>query len=324
MRILKLALLPILLAMLPTVPPWSMPASAYTPAVDAAAGAFLIAHRGASAYAPEHTIAAYQLAMDQGADYVEQDLTLTKDGALICLHDDTLERTTDVEARFPDRAVTETAANGQPVKRWYANDFTLAEIKTLDAGSWFDVRFAGARIVTLDEAIALTKGKVGIFPELKSPGRLNTRGGVDVERAVADRLTTHGLVGMQVKGRPAVYLQSFEEKSVRRLAEILPAVPRTFLVGDPKGAERWLTPDGLREVKTFATAVSPSRPLIEARPALVADAHAAGLAVVPWTFRQPRGTGAPERDAAVAAMRRFIIDLKVDGLFTDNPDLFPR
>ena len=285
---------------------------------------FLVAHRGASGYAPEHTIAAYTLALEQGADYVEQDLTLTSDGVLVCLHDDTLERTTDVEARFPDRAVTETDADGHPVKRWYANDFTLAEIETLDAGSWFDPRFAGARIATLEAAIALTKGKVGIFPELKSPARLNARGGVDVERAVADLLTRHGLVGAQVKGRPAVYLQSFEEKSVRRLAEILPAVPRTFLIGDPKGAAKWLTPDGLREVKTFATAISPARALIEARPALVADAHAAGLAVVPYTFRQARGTGAPEREAAVGAMRRFVFELKVDGLFTDNPDLFPR
>jgi len=316
--------LPIVLAMLPLALPWSTSMSTAAPPPDAAAGAFLVAHRGASAYAPEHTLAAYRLAMEQGADYVEQDLTLTKDGVLLCLHDDTLERTTDVEARFPDRAVTETDADGHPVKRWYANDFTLAEIETLDAGSWFDPRFAGARIVTLEAAIALTKGKVGIFPELKSPARLNARGGVDVERAVADLLTRHGLVGAQVKGRPAVYLQSFEEKSVRRLAEILPAVPRTFLIGDPKGAAKWLTPDGLREVKTFATAISPARALIEARPALVADAHAAGLAVVPYTFRQARGTGAPEREAAVGAMRRFVFELKVDGLFIDNPDLFPR
>src|SRR5215217_6263704 len=79
---------------------------------------FLVAHRGASGYAPEHTIEAYTLALEQGADYVEQDLTLTKDGVLVCLHDDTLERTTDVETRFPDRAVVERGADGQPVKRW--------------------------------------------------------------------------------------------------------------------------------------------------------------------------------------------------------------
>jgi glycerophosphoryl diester phosphodiesterase len=284
---------------------------------------FVIAHRGASAYAPEHTRAAYQLALEQGADYVEQDLTLTKDGVLICLHDDTLERTTDVETRFPDRAVTETGRDGQPVQRWYANDFTLAEIRTLDAGSWFDAGFANARIATFEEAIELVRGRAGIFPELKSPARLNARG-VDVEQAVADVLKKHGLVGATVNGLPAVYLQSFEEKSVRRLAELLPGVPRTLLVGDAAGAARWLTPDGLREAKTFATAIGPARQLVERTPSLVADAHTAGLAVVAWTFRQPRGTGRAERDAAIAAMRRFAVELRVDGLFTDNPDLFPR
>ncbi len=285
--------------------------------------AFLVAHRGASAYAPEHTLAAYTLALEQGADYVEQDLTLTKDGVLVCLHDDTLERTTDVETRFPDRATSETGPGGQPVPRWYANDFTLAELRTLDAGSWFDARFAGARIPTFEEAILLVKGRAGIFPELKSPARLNARG-VDVEQAVADVLRRHGLVDAQVKGRPAVYLQSFEEMSVRRLATLLPSVPRTMLVGDAAGAARWLSADGLREARTFATAVGPARRWIDARPALVADAHAAGLAVVPYTFRAARTADAAGRDTAAADMRRFVRDHRVDGLFTDNPDLFPR
>ena len=283
---------------------------------------FLVAHRGASGYAPEHTIAAYTLALEQGADYVEQDLTITSDGVLVCLHDDTLERTTDVETRFPDRAVVENGAGSQPVKRWYANDFTLAELKTLDAGAWFDARFTGARIPTFEEAITLVKGKAGIFPELKSPARLNARG-VDVEQTVTDVLRKHGLTDAQVKGLPAAYLQSFEEKSVRRLAVLLPAVPRTLLMG-VKEADRWTTPDGLREAKTFATAIGPARQVIDARPALVAEAHAAGLAVVPYTFRTARGADATGRDAARADMRRFLVDSRVDGLFTDEPDLFPR
>jgi len=282
----------------------------------------LIGHRGASGYAPEHTVPAYKLAMEQRVDFVEPDLAVSKDNVLVCLHDDTLERTTDVETRFPDRAVAETGADGQPRKRWYANDFTLAELKTLDAGSWFDARFAGARIVTFEEAIALVQGKAGLFPELKSPARLNARG-VDVEQAVADMLRTHGLADAQVKGLPAVYLQSFEDKSVRRLATLLPAVPRTLLIG-AKEAPRWLTADGLREAKTFATAISPARQLIEARPAIVAAAHAAGLAVVPYTFRPGPGSGDAGREAARADMRRFLVDYRVDGLFTDTPDLFPR
>jgi glycerophosphoryl diester phosphodiesterase len=287
-----------------------------------ATGPFLVAHRGASAYAPEHTLEAYRLALEQGADYVEQDLTLTSDGVLVCLHDETLERTTDVEARFPDRAVEERGRDGRPVKRWYANDFTLAEVKSLDAGSWFDARFAAARIPTFEEAIALVKGRAAIFPELKSPARLNARG-VDVEQAVADVLRKHGLIDARIKGRPAVYLQSFEEKSVRRLATLLPSVPRTLLVGAADAA-RWLTADGLGEATRFATAVGPARALIDARPALVAEAHAVGLAVVPYTFRAARDGGEAARETARADMRRFLVDHRVDGLFTDNPDLFPR
>src|SRR5205085_11649127 len=100
----------------------------------------LIAHRGASGYAPEHTLAAYQLAMDQGADFIEQDLGVTKDGVLVCLHDDTLERTTDVEEVFPDRFTMDARSNR---KQWLIADFTLAELKRLDSGSWFDRKFAG-------------------------------------------------------------------------------------------------------------------------------------------------------------------------------------
>ncbi|HVJ82224.1 MAG TPA: glycerophosphodiester phosphodiesterase family protein, partial [Planctomycetia bacterium] len=114
----------------------------------------LIAHRGASAYAPEHTLVAYELAIRQGADFVEPDLQMTKDGELVCLHDATLERTTDVEAVFPDRA---KEAKGKKI--WPAADFTLAEIKRLDAGSWKDAKFAGARVPTLREMIGAVKGR---------------------------------------------------------------------------------------------------------------------------------------------------------------------
>src|SRR5687767_7633355 len=128
----------------------------------------VVAHRGASAYAPEHTLAAYRLALEQGADFVEQDLAVTKDGILICLHDPTLERTTNVEELFPDRSSMVTW-EGKTARSWLANDLTLAEIRRLDAGSWFDRKFAGERIPTFDEAVALIKGKAGMFPELKTP-----------------------------------------------------------------------------------------------------------------------------------------------------------
>src|SRR5438552_1953802 len=116
----------------------------------------LIAHRGASGYAPEHTSAAYKLAIEQQADFVEPDLAVSKDNVLICLHDDTLERTTDIAKVFPDRASSgreglEGRERQDARKRWLANDFTLAEIKRLDAGSWFDPKFAGERILSFEE-----------------------------------------------------------------------------------------------------------------------------------------------------------------------------
>ena len=101
----------------------------------------LIAHRGASGYAPEHTAAAYKLAIEQGADFVEQDLQVTKDGVLICLHDPDLARTTNVAEVFPDRAmIRDPEETGKPKRGWYTVDFSLAEIKSLDAGSWRETK----------------------------------------------------------------------------------------------------------------------------------------------------------------------------------------
>jgi glycerophosphoryl diester phosphodiesterase len=97
----------------------------------------LVAHRGASAYAPEHTLEFYQLALGQGADFVEQDLQITRDGVLVCLHDLTLERTTNVKEIFSKR-FREELVGGAPARRWYVSDFSLKELKQLDAGSWFD------------------------------------------------------------------------------------------------------------------------------------------------------------------------------------------
>lgn len=303
---------------------------------------FSIAHRGASAYAPEHTIDAYRLAIQQGADYVEPDLCITKDNVLVVSHDPSLERTTNVEEIFPDR-FTPVTREGKTTKHWFIEDFTLAEIKRLDNGAWFDAKFAGRRVLTFQEAIDFVKGKAGLFPELKTPGRVRAKG-FDVERAVAEILTKNGLVGATFKGRPAVHLQVFEEDSLKRLTTVLPSVPRSFLIGSREVAARWLTAAGLKEATAFATGVAPSKNLIDEDPALVARAHAAGLTVVPYTFmmrpaQDPYPDAPPEyramidlamkglpteRAALTADMRKFIVTHKVDGLFTDNPDLFPR
>src|SRR5262245_17583566 len=123
----------------------------------------LIAHRGASGEAPEHTLVAYELAQKYGADFVEPDLQMTKDGVLVCLRDTSLERTTNVAQVFPSRSVE---AKGK--KTWPVAEFTLEEIQRLDAGSWKDPKFAGAEVPTFQQMIDMVKGKAGIIPETKA------------------------------------------------------------------------------------------------------------------------------------------------------------
>src|SRR6267142_6845902 len=152
----------------------------------------LIAHRGASAYAPENTLSAYRLAIAEGADFVEQDLQITRDGVLVCLHDLTLERTTNVKEVFPTR-FHEEPVDGKPMRHWYVSDFTLREIKQLDAGSWFDVKFKGTRVPTFQEAIDLVRGKAGLYPETKAP-EVYGRRGFDMEKLLIDELKKNRLI----------------------------------------------------------------------------------------------------------------------------------
>ena len=210
----------------------------------------LIAHRGASAYAPEHTIAAYTRALEQGADFVEQDLAVTKDGVLVCIHDLTLERTTNVEDVFPHRFSADVPAaaatpdrSGESGHRWLVNDFTLEEIKRLDAGSWFGPAFAGATIPTFQEAIDLVHGKAGMYPELKDPEFYRKRG-VRPDVLLAAALKRNGLVA---NPKTPIIIQSFDDTTLKQLARDLPQVPRVFLV-DPQGAARVESADKLKEI----------------------------------------------------------------------------
>jgi glycerophosphoryl diester phosphodiesterase len=275
----------------------------------------LVAHRGASAYAPEHTLDAYRLAIEQGADFVEQDLAVTRDGVLVCIHDLTLDRTTNVEEIFPARFV-EDKSGSAPVKRWLVGDFTLAEIKQLDAGSWFNPKFAGARIPTFQEAIDLVKGKAGLYPELKDPAFYRERG-VSPETLLATILKTNGLIDDQ---KTPVIIQSFDESTIKLLAKDLPKVQRVWLV-EPANASRLDTAEKLKEIAGWATGIGPNKAIIAGRTEVVAWAHAAGLTVTPWTFRSSNtGKFASVRDE----MSAFLYEHGVDALFTDNPDQFPR
>lgn len=284
--------------------------------VQPGTGRINVAHRGASAHAPEHTAPAYRLAIEQGADYVEQDLALTRDGVLVSIHDPTLERTTNVEELFPDRYTTD--AKGQ--KRWDVADFTLAEIKRLDAGSWFGPAFEGERILTWDEAVNVVAGRAGLYPEMKTPEVYRARGN-NIVSVFADAIRTRGLdIETPIRGRAPLVLQSFDEQALREAARLLPTIPRTLLIGS--AAEQWLSSaDRVRAIAAFATGIGPDKRLIAARPESVRWAHEAGLTVTPYTFRSA-DTGA--FTDVTAEMEHFLYTLGVDALFTDNPDRFPR
>jgi len=276
----------------------------------------LVAHRGASAYAPEHTLVAYQLAIEQGADFVEQDLAVTRDGVLICLHDASLERTTNVEELFPGRVSTQTI-EGRTRKAWLANDFTLAEIKQLDAGSWFDKKFAGEKIPTFDEAIAAIRGKAGIFPELKTPEIYAGRD-VKFEELVAAALDKNGLRGPKADPRTPVILQTFGQSSARRLAEIKIGVPVALLLGSAEGFQ---TAEQIKAWKGIVQGFGPAKQIVLKNPDFVKWAHAEGMTVTPYTFRSAdTGTFTD----VTAEMSHYLYTLGVDAVFTDNPDKFPR
>jgi len=278
----------------------------------------VVAHRGASAYAPEHTAAAYKLAIEMGADFVEQDLAVTKDGVLICLHDASLERTTNVEQLFPDRAVS-ISLEGKTRRAWVANDFTLAEIKRLDAGSWFDKKFAAEKILTFDEAVAIVRGKAGMFPELKTPEIYEGRN-VDFEKLVADALDKHGLRGPKADPKTPIILQTFGQSSARQLAQIKIGVPVVLLLGDDEGFK---TAAQIKAWKGIVQGFGPTKTIVLNNPDFVKWAHAEGMSVTPYTFRQSDTGKSGYKDVA-DEMAHYLYKLDVDALFTDNPDKFPR
>ncbi|MCS7078461.1 MAG: glycerophosphodiester phosphodiesterase [Chloracidobacterium sp.] len=277
-----------------------------------------IAHRGASAYAPEHTLAAYRLALEQGADYVEPDLQLTKDGVLVCLHDATLERTTNVRKVYPDRGRTETVG-GQSRQVWRVADFTLEEIKRLDAGAWFGPQFAGERVPTFQEMIDVVRGKAGIYPEMKHPARYAALG-FDMPKALLDVLKSNGLDRPGADPQTPVVIQSFDADSLRRLRRLGCRLPLVFLIDDEAPGD-WISPDGMRRIRRFADGVGPSKHIVAKTPEVVRWARAAGLSVTLYTFKSNATGNFPDVEAE---MRHFLYNLGVDAVFTNNPDRFPR
>jgi glycerophosphoryl diester phosphodiesterase len=319
----------------------------------------VVGHRGASGYRPEHTLASYELAARMGADYIEPDLVTTKDHVLVTRHEPEIGGTTDVAAHpeFASRKKTKVL-DGTPLTGWFAEDFTLKELKTLRAkeripalrqhNTVFDGRY---QIPTLQEVIDLTKRlsreldrQIGIYPETKHPTYFKLQG-LALEPELVKTLNRNGLNRLDAK----VFVQSFEVSNLKALDMQLrvPLVqltssagaPYDFVVsGDKRTYADIVTAAGLREVSGYADGVGPSKDQVIpvdstgklGQPtALVSNAHKAGLVVHPYTFRVENNfLPINFRSSTVLADSGNLfaeIDAYraagIDGLFTDNTDV---
>lgn len=230
-----------------------------------------VAHRGASGHAPENTMAAFHKAFEMKADYIEIDVQMTKDGELIAIHDTTVNRTT----------------NGTG----HVGDFTLEEIRELDAGSWFSDAYAGEKIPTFEEILDEFRGKIGILIELKSPELYP-----GIEEKVAEALIERN---MHKPNNGKIIIQSFNHETVRKSKELLPNMPHGVLAG-----ASWanVTEEQLTEFATYADYFNPNMNIVTHE--LVNAVHEAGLKIYPYTSRSQD-----------QALRLF--DLGVDGIITD-------
>ena len=303
----------------------------------------VIAHRGASGERPEHTLAAYELAIDEGADVIEPDLVPTKDDVLVARHENEISGTTDVadHPEFVDRKVTKTI-DGTAVTGWFTEDFTLAELKTLrarerlpelrPANTAFDGKF---EIPTLAEIIALAKRRgVAIYPETKHPTYFAAIGHGTDKPLVAQLKAA----GWDSADAP-VFIQSFEVENLKRIhgmtrIRLIQLVDSTGAPADGAASSyaAMTTPEGLRAIAGYAFGVGPNKAMLwqgdtDLPSPLVADAHAAGLRVHPWTFRAEnqflptrfRNGAAKGGHGDVRAEISASLRLGIDGFFTDFP-----
>ena len=296
-------------------------------------GKIVIAHRGASGYLPEHTLEAYVMAYALGADFIETDLALTKDGVFVCIHDIYLEYTTNVKEVFPNRA--------QKDKHWYVADFSLDEIKQLNVHertrangiayfpSRFPLSFSKFEVPTFTEMIELIRGlnkstdrNVGIYPEIKKPS-WHTQQGLPMEEALLEILNRYGYNGRSAK----VFIQCFENESLKKLRfELGTDLPLILLTwetiwnygGNVKPFTSEFTEDVLDEIATYANGIGPHKDRIEVNPDLVNWAHERGLVVHTWTMRADSLPG--QYRTFDEELHQFYIIYNVDGLFTDFTD----
>ena len=319
----------------------------------------LIGHRGASGYRPEHTLASYELAIQQCADDIEPDVVPTKDGKLVARHEPNITDTTDVSAHpeFAGRKTTKTI-DGVSQTGWFTEDFTLAELRTLrakerlpqlrPANTAFDGLYP---IPTLDEVFDLAKHSrtcagrpVGVAPETKHPTYFASIG-LPTDGPLLSELTAHGWTR---KSDPVV-IQSFETTNLKALAgrTRLPLIQLVDCSGAPydlKAAGKTttyadlVTPKGLRGIKRYADRVALCKDVMIPRDAdgrllaptpVIRDAHRAGLSVTGWTFRrenqflplQYRSSTDPAAVGDLVGEVRAFLDAGMDDVFSDNPDV---
>jgi len=325
-----------------------------TAAAPAPARPVVIAHRGASGERPEHTLEAYRVAIAEGADFIEPDLVMTKDGHMVARHENEISGTTDVAAHpeFAARKATKTI-DGAPVTGWFTEDFTLAELKALRARERMpQLRAANAKaydgkfdVPTLDEILALvaeqdkqTGRRIGLYPEIKHSTYF-TKLGLPMERPLIAALAKAGYT----KASDPVIIQSFEVGNLQALhgmtkLRLVQLVASQAGPVDKPGTTyaQMVTPAGLQAIAAYAQAIGPEKPLIVPRDAegsslppttLIADAHKAGLIVHPWTFRSEnyflpaelRKGASPADHGDAAAEYRMFYALGVDGLFSEFP-----
>lgn len=311
-----------------------------------------IAHRGASGYLPEHTLAAKAMAYAMGADYIEQDVVMTKDDRLVVLHDHYLDRVTDVAKKFPERSREDG--------RFYAIDFTLDEIRGLEMTEGFKVkkekqvqvfpdRFpmwrSSFHVHTLEEEIEMIQGlnistgkDIGIYPEIKNP-EFHHSEGRDISMATLKVLKEYGYATKNDR----VYVQCFEPLELQRIHdELFPMLGidlklvqliGRFKVGNTgKSPPNWiLEPGGMAKVSEYADGIGPSCSLLVDKNSprtnlvvtdMVKEAHAAGLVVHPYTFRVEQVPA--YADSFEDMLTIFFNQVGVDGVFSDFPDRIVR
>lgn len=321
----------------------------------------IIAHRGASGYVPEHTLGSYALAITMGADYVEPDLVMTSDGHMVARHDNVLTHTTDVSQHpeFASRNTTKSV-DGQEIHGWFTEDFTLAELKTLRAIERMpDIRPGNARmdlayeIPTLQDILNLVKSlqisqrrAIGVYPEIKHSTYFE-RLGLPIEQLLVDTLHRNGYHGVDAP----VFIQSFEVNNLKKLRTLtqlrllqlyesdVSRQPFDQIVANSNLTYGEMgTPEGLKEVANYANAVGPDKSYIISLDddgklgdvtSFVADAHAAGLKVHPYTFRAENTFLSAEfrigeEPSAIGNFRgelEMYIATGIDGLFSDQPNV---